>query len=91
MSQTEPRYSISFGSDVDRDGVYLELARLEPGASFPVIEFFRSDEDGRITITAEGESIPADWFNQLLDQAKIDLLRRPLTGQMVTVSNREHR
>ena len=78
MPDAHPQYKIVFGSDIDRDGVFLELSREEAGASRPVIEIFRSDADGRITVTSEPEPIPLDWFTQILDQVKTDLLPRPL-------------
>ncbi len=78
MTDSPPTYKLVFGSDVDRDGAFIELSREEAGASFPIIEVFRSDTDGRITVTAEPEPIPPEWINHLFDQTKTDLLRRPL-------------
>jgi len=78
MPDSRPQYRLAFGSDVDRDGVFLELSREEAGASFSIIEIFRSDADGRITVTSQSEPIPSDWFAHLLEQVGTDLLRRPL-------------
>jgi hypothetical protein len=78
MATPQAQYRIVFGSDVDRDGVYLELARLELDGVHPIVEIFRSDVDGRITITSEAEPVPSEWYSQLVSRATTDLLGRPL-------------
>jgi hypothetical protein len=78
MPTSQAQYRIVFGSDVDRDGVYLELARQELDGVHPIVEIFRSDVDGRITVTSEAEPVPSEWFSQLVSRAKTDLLGRPL-------------
>ena len=81
MVKINTQHQIVFGSDIDRDGVFLELARLEADGSHPIIEVFRSDRDGSITVTSEPEPIPPDLIVRLLDKVKTDLLQRPLEGE----------
>lgn len=81
MAENTPTYQISFGSDIKRDGVYLELARIESDGAYAIIEVFRSDSDGKITFTtfpAESEAIPPDLVARLVERIKTDLLERPL-------------
>ena len=81
MVKTNTKHQIVFGSDIDRDGVFLELSRLEPDGSHPIVEIFRSDRDGSITLTSEPEPIPPDLIASLLDRVRTDLLQRPLGGE----------
>ena len=57
-------YRLIRGSDVIRDGMYLELARAdEPGA--PLAEYFYSDSDGQLTLTVYAGQLPQElliWF-----------------------------
>jgi hypothetical protein len=78
MAKTNAKHEILFGSDVDRDGVYLELRRLDADAPQFVLEIFRSDRDGSITVTSEAAPMPADVVSELLDRVKVELLQRPL-------------
>ena len=55
------------GSDVDRDGMYLELSSPDGNA---VLEIFYSDETGDMTVNAIQESIPLDIVEWLIAEAK---------------------
>ena len=66
-------YEMIFGSDAQRDGVYLELRDLAAGTEVAILDAFRWDADGRVTVSAYRQDIPleiVDWF--------IDEVRRQL-------------
>ena len=58
-------YELLFGSDVQRDGVYLELNDVSGPSPAVVLFAFYSDIDGRTTFTAYREDVPleaVEWF-----------------------------
>lgn len=58
------RYEVLLGSDVQADGMYLELAELTDAAAASVV-VFRSDADGRMTFSASCRDLPlaaVEWF-----------------------------
>lgn len=73
-------YDVVFGSDVDRDGVFVELTRVEAGARYPIVEIFRSDADGSYTVGAADEAVPELHMTQLLDQVRSRLAGRGASG-----------
>jgi len=54
------------GSDVDRDGMYLELK----DGSNVVAEVFYSDQNSEMTFTTFENSIPLEQIEQLIEAAK---------------------
>ena len=59
------RYSTTMGSDVQRDGMYLELEDITPRGRGIVAEWFYSDVDGTMTFTAYRRNLPGavlEWF-----------------------------
>ena len=44
-------FELQMGSDVQRDGMFLELNELRHGERVVVAEMFYSDEDGRLELT----------------------------------------
>ena len=58
-------YELLFGSDVQRDAVYLELSDVSGRAPLVVLDAFHGDADGRITLSAYREDLPlalVEWF-----------------------------
>jgi hypothetical protein len=58
-------YSLVMGSDLERDGMFLELyAGPEAGGS-PIAECFYSDVDGSLSVTEYQRGLPStalDWL-----------------------------
>jgi hypothetical protein len=60
-------YEILLGSDVQNDGMFLEMNDLSGNVPDTVLFAFRSDIDGRVTLSAYREDLPLDavaWFVQ---------------------------
>ena len=58
-------YATVMGSDVQRDGMYLELDDITAGRRDTVAEWFYSDADASMAFTAYRERVPAAvlaWF-----------------------------
>ena len=58
-------YELLFGSDVQHDGVYLELNDVSGPSPVVVLFAFYSDADGRMTFSAYREDVPlevVEWF-----------------------------
>lgn len=64
------RYEVLLGSDVQNDGMYLEMSDVTDGAPEVVLFAFYSDSDGHMTFSAYREELPfaaVEWF---LSEAK---------------------
>ena len=61
------RYEILFGSDVQRDGVFLELSEYTDGTRNVLAEVFFYDEIGRLVFTAFEPDIPYSLVKWLHD------------------------
>lgn len=57
-------YLIVTGSDLERDGMFLELYVVDR-ANGPIAECFRSDADGSLTLTEHVAGIPTASLTQL--------------------------
>ena len=64
-------YYCLLGSDVIRDGMYLELSE---SSGEEILEIFYSDQTGFMTLTALKENIPVEAVEWLIEQAKTKLL-----------------
>lgn len=62
------RFSLIRGSDVQRDGMYLELSDTD--AQKALAEVFYSDETGRMTFWAREEDIPFEAVELLIERSK---------------------
>ncbi len=62
------RFWLNRGSDVQRDGMYLELEDADNQST--VAEVFYSDQTGRMTFTAFEENLPLAAIEELIEQAK---------------------
>lgn len=63
------------GSDVDRDGMYLELFHGDakfPGQE-PLAEIFYSDKGGSMVVTTFSEAVPLEAVEWLIAEAKTQL------------------
>jgi hypothetical protein len=58
-------YSVVMGSDLERDGMFLELYEGPESNGSPVAECFYSDADGSLSLTAHQRGVPGaalDWL-----------------------------
>lgn len=59
------RYEVLRGSDVQNDGMYLEMNDVSGSTPDTVLFAFRSDRDGRFTFSAFRQDLPleaVEWF-----------------------------
>jgi hypothetical protein len=61
-------YAVIRGSDVDRDGMYLELTR--DGQQGEVAEVFYADETGEFSLTTFGNAVPLAAIEWLIDRSR---------------------
>ncbi|NKB58005.1 MAG: hypothetical protein GKS00_16910 [Alphaproteobacteria bacterium] len=66
------RYSYVIGSDLVRDGMYLELSD-ETKEPTDILEIFYSDQTHTMTMTAFRENIPIEVVEWALQQARARL------------------
>jgi hypothetical protein len=71
MSELSPGYHTIRGSDIRRDGMYLEL--IEESTGDEVAEVFYSDVIHKITISIFQSDMPLDIVELLLQRAKREL------------------
>ena len=71
-------YEILKGSDVVRDGMYLEASISRPGVRDQVIEIFYSDIDGSFTVSYCKNDLPMELVEYMIVNAKTAL--PPSTG-----------
>ena len=63
------KYEIIFGSDVQRDGVYLELSDRTGETVEVIAEVFYYDEIGKVVFNCFREEIPYQLIKWLMDEA----------------------
>ena len=61
-------YAIIRGSDVDRDGMYLELT--SDGQQGEVAEVFHADETGEFSLTTFGNAVPLVAIEWLIERSR---------------------
>lgn len=66
-------YEILRGSDVIRDGMYLEASISRPGMRDQVLEIFYSDIDGSFTISYCRDDLPMELVEYMIVNAKTAL------------------
>jgi hypothetical protein len=64
------RYLYKLGSDLNRNGMYLELSEVEGEGLNRMMEIFYSDDDGRMTLSACHEAVPLPVAEHLISRAK---------------------
>jgi hypothetical protein len=71
MSEIIPGYRTVRGSDVQRDGMYLEL--IEDSTGDEVAEIFYSDATHKMTVSVFQSELPLDVIELFIERAKHDL------------------
>ena len=75
MKAENTNYAYVMGSDLVRDGMYLELdvadASIEKGS--PLAEVFYSDVDGSMTFTSWAPDLPLEVVEWLIQEARTRL------------------
>jgi hypothetical protein len=61
-------YTAIRGSDVDRDGVYLELTI--PGQRGEIAEVFYADKTGEFSLTTFGNAVPLAAIEWLIERSR---------------------
>ena len=70
---SEIKYEMRRGSDVLRDGMYLELSVSETSPLRQVAEIFFSDITHEFFLTCYGENIPLEVIEELISKARTSL------------------
>jgi hypothetical protein len=68
IEHQDRQFSTVRGSDVARDGMFLELS--EAGSSSPLMEAFYSDADGSFSVRGFGGSVPLAVVEQFIASAR---------------------
>lgn len=63
-------YELLWCSDIDRDGMYMELNRLHNNSRKLVAEVFYSDVTHEFTFSCFVENMPLDLIELLIEKAK---------------------
>ncbi|OJF96453.1 hypothetical protein [Pararhizobium antarcticum] len=58
------------GSDVERDGMYIEVSEKIGNQQRVMLEVFYSDEDNRMTFTAFEKDLPFELIEQVAQTAR---------------------
>ena len=69
----DEEYRCVRGSDIDRDGMYLELSLASDVAQSAIAEIFYSDTTATMTMTLFREDMPLIAIEWLIEQAKLVL------------------
>ena len=70
MKIDDGEYSFTRGSDVVRDGMYLEADRIGGAERQTVAEVFYSDVTGRFSVTLFEEAVPAELVEFMIADAR---------------------
>lgn len=65
-------YTLELGSDLERDGMFLELYEGSRDGPF-LAEVFYSDQTHTMTFTALREDLPLEAVEWFIEQAKVQL------------------
>jgi RNA polymerase subunit RPABC4/transcription elongation factor Spt4 len=79
------RFEVVLASDVERDGMALELTRLDESGSGPALEAFYSDADGSMTFLAHRPTeVPLEVVERFIQRARAvlppQLIECPVCG-----------
>jgi hypothetical protein len=66
-------YEIVVASDVQNDGLGFEVYDISAEPRELVLEIYRSDVDGSVSITTLGHSLPLALVEQLIARARAEL------------------
>lgn len=82
LTEEDRLYSIVRGSDVQRDGMYLELKRNDLKSDAPIAEIFYSDQTHKFTFTPlSNEPIPLLVLERFMEEAHRLLPVDPKAGK----------
>ncbi len=70
MFNDDTEYELSRGSDIVRDGMYLELTMANTDLVLQLAEVFYSDVTHQFTLTCFEPNIPLEVIETLIEQAK---------------------
>lgn len=70
----EKEYEFIMGSDIIRDGMYLEVNQSNKNPLLQVAEVFYSDVDGKFYLTTYVDNVPLPLIEELIKRAKNRLL-----------------
>ncbi|EKT66020.1 TPA: hypothetical protein ACS8BP_000407 [Providencia alcalifaciens] len=70
MFNDDTEYELSRGSDIVRDGMYLELTMANTDPVLQLAEVFYSDVTHQFTLTCFEPNIPLEIIETLIEQAK---------------------
>ncbi|WP_272524386.1 hypothetical protein [Providencia sp. PROV216] len=74
MTHNGIKYEFGRGSDIFRDGIYLELTMANTDPVLQLAEVFYSDVTHQFTLTCFEPNIPLEVIETLIEQAKKLLL-----------------
>jgi hypothetical protein len=75
MAALVPGFQTARGSDVHRNGMYLEV--IDEGTGDEVAEIFYSDVTGEMTVSVFRAELPLQVVEALIERAKRELPPRP--------------
>ncbi|WP_038908269.1 hypothetical protein [Dickeya oryzae] len=67
---TKMKYELTRGSDIIRNGMYLELSEAGTSPLRQIAEIFYSDSTHEFVMTCYVENIPLDAIEKLISEAK---------------------
>lgn len=70
MLNNDTEYELSRGSDIVRDGMFLELTVANTNPILQLAEVFYSDVTHQFTLTCFEPNIPLEVIETLIEQAK---------------------
>ena len=69
----ERQFNAVIGSDLDRDGMYLEVSEEQNGEPVVVLEIFYSDKSDKMTLSAFATDMPIELIDWATAMAKTRL------------------
>lgn len=69
----ERQFTTVIGSDLDRDGMYLEVSEEKNGEPVVVLEIFYSDKSDKMTLSAFATDMPIELIDWATAMAKTRL------------------
>ncbi|MEY1161169.1 hypothetical protein [Providencia manganoxydans] len=70
MTHNDTEYELTRGSDIVRDGMFLELTVANTNPILQLAEVFYSDVTHQFTLTCFEPNIPLEVIETLIEQAK---------------------
>jgi len=70
MRLGEQEYKFTRGSDVKRDGMFIEAEVVVPGANRVVAEIFYSDGTDRFSLSCFEENVPLEVIDYLIAEGR---------------------